>query len=182
MHFFPRIFFLEYSMFHYYLFLFPFGFSYIALASTACGMIHTMLFFWNRYELPAMAHGLINASHPRSSTGGQATAVVQRRRPRNTATHGVVTTRSATLQLANDGDEDEREDYRFFMDGEVVTHETTAIVARRRRRQQQGDTLPPDSLHSSSDGSRAGVDLDIISAPAAAGTLQHFAPLAPSSS
>jgi len=28
-------------------------------------MLHSMCFFWNRYELPAVAHGLVSIDHPR---------------------------------------------------------------------------------------------------------------------
>jgi hypothetical protein len=65
LHFFPRIFFLLFSLFHFYLFLYPFGFIYTALASTALFMTHSVLFFWHRYELPAVAHGLVTLEHPR---------------------------------------------------------------------------------------------------------------------
>jgi hypothetical protein len=65
LHFFPRIFFLLFSLFHFYLFLYPFGFCYTALASTALFMTHSMLFFWHRYELPAVAHGHVTLEHPR---------------------------------------------------------------------------------------------------------------------
>lgn len=40
----------------------------MALASTACFMIHSMLFFWHRYELPAVAHGLVTIDNPRMGT------------------------------------------------------------------------------------------------------------------
>ncbi|GKY93646.1 hypothetical protein MPSEU_000332000 [Mayamaea pseudoterrestris] len=65
MHYFPRIFFLLFSLFHYYLFSFPFGFSYTALTSTVLFMAHSMLFFFCRYELPAVAHGQVSLSNPR---------------------------------------------------------------------------------------------------------------------
>ena len=65
MQFFPKIFFLLFTLFHVYFFSCPFGFSYMALASTACFMIHSMVFFWHRYELPAVAHGLVTIHNPR---------------------------------------------------------------------------------------------------------------------
>ena len=64
-HFFPRIFFLLFSLFHFYLFSFPFGFTHTALVCTACFMIHSMLFFWHRYELPAVAFGRVSPEQPR---------------------------------------------------------------------------------------------------------------------
>ena len=64
-HFFPRMFFLLFSIFHFYNFSFPFGFSYAALATSMCFMMHSMLFFWHRYELPAVALGRITPERPR---------------------------------------------------------------------------------------------------------------------
>lgn len=72
--FFPRIFFLLFLMFHVYFFSFPHGFSYTALASTAAFLVHSMLFFWNRYELPAVAHGLVTLEHPRMAGDGTISA------------------------------------------------------------------------------------------------------------
>ena len=68
MRFFPKIFFLLFTLFHVYYFSFPFGFSYMALSSTACFMLHSMVFFWHRYELPAVAHGLVSVDYPRMIT------------------------------------------------------------------------------------------------------------------
>lgn len=65
MQFFPKMFFLLFTLFHVYFFSCPFGFSYTALASTACFMLHSMVFFWNRYELPAIAHGFVTMENPR---------------------------------------------------------------------------------------------------------------------
>jgi hypothetical protein len=65
MQFFPKIFFLVFTAFHIYLFSCPFGFSYTALGSTICFMVHSMLFFWHRYELPAVARGLVTLERPR---------------------------------------------------------------------------------------------------------------------
>jgi len=73
-HFFPRIFFLLFALFHFYLFSFPFGFSYMAFGSTICVMAHSMLFFWHRYELPAVAHGLVTIEHPRMGVATSAAA------------------------------------------------------------------------------------------------------------
>lgn len=72
--FFPKIFFLLFALVHFYIFSFPFGFSHTALGSTVCFMAHSMLFFWHRFELPAVALGHITVENPRmgmipSSTG-----------------------------------------------------------------------------------------------------------------
>lgn len=80
LHFFPRIFFLLFSLFHFYLFSFPFGFTHTALVCTTCFMIHSMLFFWHRYELPAVALGRVSPEQPRM------VMQQQRRQPPSTTT------------------------------------------------------------------------------------------------
>ena len=65
MHFFPRVFFLYFTLFHVYFFSFPIGFTYASLASTIMFLFHTMVFFLNRYELPALHAGLITPLSPR---------------------------------------------------------------------------------------------------------------------
>lgn len=71
---FPLFFFLLFALFHYYHISFPWGFSYSALATTMCFMMHSMLFFWHRYELPAVALGRVSPERPRQghSSGGSA--------------------------------------------------------------------------------------------------------------
>lgn len=71
MHFFPRVFFLYFTLFHVYLFSCPIGFTYASLASTILFLFHTMLFFWNRYELPALHAGLITPQSPRMARFGE---------------------------------------------------------------------------------------------------------------
>jgi len=66
-HFFPRVFFLYFTLFHVYFFSCPVGFTYASLASTVLFLFHTILFFWNRYELPALHAGLISSQSPRAS-------------------------------------------------------------------------------------------------------------------
>ncbi|EQC33076.1 hypothetical protein SDRG_09595 [Saprolegnia diclina VS20] len=63
--FFPPLFLLYFSMFHVYFFCFPFGFSYTALWTTIVFLIHTMLLFLNRFEIPALNDGLISTQTPR---------------------------------------------------------------------------------------------------------------------
>lgn len=46
-----QVFFLYFTLFHVYFFSFPFGFSYVALVTTVLFLQHSMLFFWNRYEV-----------------------------------------------------------------------------------------------------------------------------------
>jgi hypothetical protein len=63
--FFPKVFFFYFCLFHVYFFCFPFGFSYIALSTAGILVAHAMLFFWNRYEVPAFECGLVTAVTPR---------------------------------------------------------------------------------------------------------------------
>ena len=63
--FFPRIFFLLFSLYNIYFFSFPFGFSYLALLTTVLFVQYSMLVFWNRFEVPALASGHINPTRPR---------------------------------------------------------------------------------------------------------------------
>lgn len=65
-YFFPKAFFLYFSLFHFYFFLHPFGFHYWTLASFIFFLIHSMWFFYIRYELPALQNGSISSTHPRS--------------------------------------------------------------------------------------------------------------------
>lgn len=66
---FPRIFFLLFSLFHVYYFANPAtGFSYTAFWVIVLFIVHSMMFFWNRYELPAIAFGYITIQRPRANT------------------------------------------------------------------------------------------------------------------
>jgi hypothetical protein len=52
--FFPRFFFLYFMAFHIYFFSYNYGFSYLAFSTTAAFMQHLVLYFWNRFEIPAL--------------------------------------------------------------------------------------------------------------------------------
>ncbi|KAI5448596.1 hypothetical protein KIW84_015849 [Lathyrus oleraceus] len=54
MKFFPRFFLLYFLVFHIYFFSYAYGFSYLALSTTAAFMTHLILYFWNRFEVPAL--------------------------------------------------------------------------------------------------------------------------------
>ncbi|GAV61133.1 Membralin domain-containing protein [Cephalotus follicularis] len=54
MKFFPRFFLLYFLVFHIYFFSYAYGFSYLALTTTAAFMQHLILYFWNRFEVPAL--------------------------------------------------------------------------------------------------------------------------------
>lgn len=54
MQYFPRFFFLYFMVFHIYFFSYTYGFSYLALLTTAAFMQHLILYFWNHFEIPAL--------------------------------------------------------------------------------------------------------------------------------
>lgn len=146
--FFPRIFFLLFTLFHIYFFSCPHGFSYTALASTACFMIHSMLFFWNRYELPAVAHGLVTLDNPRMGNPHRRQhrdlqQPLLETAPPDTAPRHPLTMRQhnsghsfpsvssagrVSSVLFNDGDDDD-ESYMYFMNGEVSYFTRICFVA-----------------------------------------------------
>eukprot|EP00934_Nitzschia_sp_Nitz4_P001281 Nitzschia sp. Nitz4//scaffold338_size18487//11739//13873//NITZ4_008789-RA/size18487-processed-gene-0.14-mRNA-1//-1//CDS//3329548338//1281//frame0 len=64
--FFPPMFFLLFCLFHIYYFANPYGFIYVALLVMGCTMSHSVVFFWHRYELPAVALGRVTVDHPRN--------------------------------------------------------------------------------------------------------------------
>jgi hypothetical protein len=72
---FPLFFFLLFALFHYYHIWFPWGFSYAALTTAMAFMMHSMLFFWHRYELPAVILGRVGPEHIPEGYGGQRMAV-----------------------------------------------------------------------------------------------------------
>jgi len=65
----PQVFFAYFTLFHIYYFSCPFGFSYAALVSTVLFQLHSMIFFWNRYELPAILSGQISFEMQRMTLG-----------------------------------------------------------------------------------------------------------------
>jgi hypothetical protein len=60
MKFFPRFFLLYFLVFHIYFFSYTYGFSYLALSTTAAFMQHLILYFWNRFEVPALQRYMQN--------------------------------------------------------------------------------------------------------------------------
>jgi hypothetical protein len=63
---FPKFFFLLFVLFHIYQNAFrETGFVYCALTVVWCFMFHSMLFFWHRFELPAVVLGHVNIHRPR---------------------------------------------------------------------------------------------------------------------
>ena len=107
--------------------MFPFGFTYVALASTWCCMIHTMLFFWFRYELPAVAEGQLSVQNPRMTSSqeevlhstGSAMSRHGASASRNSFSSGSARDSHALFQIA---DEEDESSYMLFMGGEVVVH------------------------------------------------------------
>ncbi|RLN87195.1 hypothetical protein BBJ28_00002829 [Nothophytophthora sp. Chile5] len=62
---FPPLFFCLFTVFHLYLFSFPFGFAYVALGAMTALLAQLMLFFWNCFEIPALNRGEISRICPR---------------------------------------------------------------------------------------------------------------------
>ncbi|GMJ09760.1 high sterol ester 1 [Hibiscus trionum] len=60
MKFFPRFFSLYFLVFHIYFFSYTYGFSYLALSTAAAFMQHLILYFWNRFEVPAVQRFMQN--------------------------------------------------------------------------------------------------------------------------
>ncbi|XP_022984830.1 uncharacterized protein LOC111482996 isoform X2 [Cucurbita maxima] len=60
MKFFPRFFLLYFLVFHIYFFSYAYGFSYLALSTTAAFTLHLILYFWNRFEVPALQRFMQN--------------------------------------------------------------------------------------------------------------------------
>ncbi|PPD66792.1 hypothetical protein GOBAR_DD36333 [Gossypium barbadense] len=60
MKFFPRFFSLYFLVFHIYFFSYAYGFSYLALSTAAAFMQHLILYFWNRFEVPAVQRFMQN--------------------------------------------------------------------------------------------------------------------------
>lgn len=66
LNFFPYFFFLLFLLFHVYQSAFPdHGFVYLALSVVWSFILHSMVFFWHRYELPALVLGAVTIDRPR---------------------------------------------------------------------------------------------------------------------
>ncbi|XP_051179176.1 membralin-like protein At1g60995 isoform X2 [Lolium perenne] len=63
MQFFPRFFLLYFLVFHIYFFSYTYGFSYLAFSATAAFMQHLILYFWNRFEVPALQRFIRSRAH-----------------------------------------------------------------------------------------------------------------------
>mmetsp|Transcript_6326 Transcript_6326/g.15988 ORF Transcript_6326/g.15988 Transcript_6326/m.15988 type:complete len:982 (+) Transcript_6326:262-3207(+) len=63
---FPRFFFLLFLLFHVYQSAYSQnGFVYLALTVVWCFIFHSMVFFWHRFELPAVVFGYVSVDRPR---------------------------------------------------------------------------------------------------------------------
>nr|XP_028949540.1 membralin-like protein At1g60995 isoform X3 [Malus domestica] len=60
MKFFPRFFLIYFLVFHIYFFSYAYGFSYLALSTAAAFMLHLILYFWNRFEVPTLQRFIQN--------------------------------------------------------------------------------------------------------------------------
>ncbi|XP_010942375.1 membralin-like protein At1g60995 [Elaeis guineensis] len=74
MQFFPRFFLLYFLVFHIYFFSYPYGFSYLAFSATAAFMQHLILYFWNRFEVPALQRFMRNRGQMQQQAGVQITS------------------------------------------------------------------------------------------------------------
>jgi hypothetical protein len=68
--FFPRFSFMLFCGLYFYVFSYPFGFAYMALATITSFMCYIMLHLWNTYELPALLSGDINPLNVRMLYNG----------------------------------------------------------------------------------------------------------------
>ncbi|CAN6291927.1 unnamed protein product [Urochloa humidicola] len=68
MQFFPRFFLLYFLVFHIYFFSYTYGFSYLAFSATAAFMQHLILYFWNRFEVPALQRFIRSRAHIHQQT------------------------------------------------------------------------------------------------------------------
>lgn len=65
MSYFPKFFMIFFLLYHIYLFLFPFGFYYVAFMALASVLQYMMYYFFNRCEIPALQDGLVTLANPR---------------------------------------------------------------------------------------------------------------------
>lgn len=117
-YFFPRVFFLYFSLFHIYFFSYKFGFHYWSLASSILFLFHVMCFFWNRYELPALERGLVSALNPRVGQNNTIQVFHHNVIPNQTSHSNSVSRTTSRSILADDDDSS----YMVYLNGEVVMH------------------------------------------------------------
>lgn len=79
------MFFLLFTVFHYYLFSFPFGFNYVGIGVTALGMLLLMHVFFYKFELEAARGAPLDAGNPGSVRAGP---ILVRRQPASPAREG----------------------------------------------------------------------------------------------
>uniref|UniRef100_A0A0D6R123 Membralin n=1 Tax=Araucaria cunninghamii TaxID=56994 RepID=A0A0D6R123_ARACU len=74
MQYFPRFFLLYFLVFHIYFFSYAYGFSYLAFSATAAFMQHLVLYFWNRFEVPALERFMRQRVQLQQQSGVQITS------------------------------------------------------------------------------------------------------------
>lgn len=74
MQFFPRFFLLYFLVFHIYFFSYAYGFSYLAFSVTSTFMQHLILYFWNRFEVPALHRFMRSRAQLQQQGGVQITS------------------------------------------------------------------------------------------------------------
>jgi hypothetical protein len=106
---FPRFFFLLFLLFHVYQSAYSqTGFVYLALTVVWCFIFHSMVFFWHRFELPAVVFGYVSVDRPRmtlhsapfsTNTSSAPTGTDQQHRP--SEQRGMVLNNSASSNGAH---------------------------------------------------------------------------------
>ena len=98
---FPRLFFLYFCAFHVYFFVFPSGFSYMALTVCVTFLQHAMVTFFVRFEIPAVMSGSVSAARPRHVVRDLLPEEVQAAGGGSLAVRALVGVRSSSASLAS---------------------------------------------------------------------------------
>ncbi|CAM0875566.1 unnamed protein product [Alopecurus aequalis] len=159
MQFFPRFFLLYFLVFHIYFFSYTYGFSYLAFSATAAFMQHLILYFWNRFEVPALQRFIRSRAHIHQQTGVQITSS---------------TIYTSTLHIARVNVRDPGS----INDGLGAAHETDTVMAQDEPTMNQQEGQGDDNIETAAinplqyqdqNPQRAG------NAPAGSGSLNPFA-------
>lgn len=137
---FPRMFLFYFSAFHIYFFSFPFGFSYVALLTIVLFLAHSMIHFWNKFEVPALESGIITAVTPR----------VGLRSTQQTYSRTVSSTVATGTSTASSGSSDSSANSRGRSLSNSVTHVVSSALSstldehiNRRRSSSTGTATIP---------------------------------------
>ncbi|KAG2536255.1 hypothetical protein PVAP13_9NG177146 [Panicum virgatum] len=147
MQFFPRFFLLYFLVFHIYFFSYTYGFSYLAFSATAAFMQHLILYFWNRFEVPALQRFIRSRAHIHQQTGVQiATSTIYTStlhiarvnvRDPGTINDGLGSVREADALLVQD--ESTRNQQEGQQNGIADPAANSALQYQEQNRQQAGN-------------------------------------------